>query len=140
MQRNSARDADEPAPGACADDRTNFLAMEEPREGIAAGAREFVDDHYLRSVNRDRRPWHIFSFSRRESREKFAAKFLRVEVRDLPAGVVALVNDDAVLIDLRGELFVKRDDAGEGGVRRTAKPGRATSIGWTKTAAKLRKP
>src|SRR6266851_526387 len=117
MQRNPARNADESTPRARANDGPNSLAMKEPRECIAAGARKFVDDHDLRSVNRHWRPRRVLAFARRESREKLTAELFRVEVRNLAARIVALVDDDAVLIELRGELLVERDDAGEGGVR-----------------------
>src|SRR5216684_7478818 len=117
MQRNPARNADESAPRARANDGPNFLAMKEPREGVASGARKFVDDHDLRSVNRDGRPRRVLAFARRERGEKLTAELFRVEVRNLAAGIVALVDDDAVLIELRSELLVERDDAGEGGVR-----------------------
>src|SRR5258708_20799104 len=117
MQRNSARDADESAPRARANDGSNFLAMKEPRERVAAGAGKFVDDHYLRPVNRDGWPRGVLAFARRERGEKLTAEFFGVEVRNLPAGIVALVDDDAVLIELRSELLVEGDDAGEGGVR-----------------------
>src|SRR5713101_2270421 len=117
MQRNPAKNADESAPSARANDWPDFLAVEKPRERIAAGARKFVDDHDLRSVNRDGRPRRVLAFARRERGEKLTAELFRVEVRNLAAGIVALVDDDAVLIELRGELLVERDDAGEGGVR-----------------------
>src|SRR5437016_1007333 len=91
--------------------------MEEPREGVAARAGEFVYDHDFWTVDRHRRPRSILAVARSERGEKFAAKFLRVEIRNLAAGIVALVHDDAVLIELRGELFVERDDAGETCVR-----------------------
>src|SRR5258708_28405439 len=117
MQRNPAKNADEPAPRPRARDGPNFLAMKEPREGVAAGARKFVDDHYLWSVDRHGRPRSVFPFARGESGEKLTAELFRVEIRNLPAGIVALVDDDAVLIELRSELLVERDDAGEGGVR-----------------------
>src|SRR5437016_10205532 len=91
--------------------------MEEPREGIAARTREFIDNHNLWSVNRHRRPGNLFSFAGGERGEQLALEFLGVKVRDLAARIVTLVDDDAVLVELRGELFVERDDAGEGGVR-----------------------
>src|SRR5882757_972267 len=117
MQRNSARNADESAPRARTNDGPNFLAMKEPREGVTTGTRKFVDDHYLRSVDRHGRPRRVLAFARRERGEKLTAELFRVEVRNLAAGIVALVDDDAVLIELRSELLVERDDAGEGGVR-----------------------
>src|SRR5712692_7913555 len=117
MQRNSARDADEPAPGARADDRPDFLPMEKPREGVAAGAGEFVDDHDLWTVDRHGRPRNVFSFARRERREEFAAQFLRIKIRNLPTRIVTFVNDDPVFVELCGELLVKSNDAGDGCVR-----------------------
>src|SRR5216683_5016837 len=91
--------------------------MEEPGEGVASGTRELVDDHDFWPINRHGRPRDIFSFAWSERREQLALEFLGVEVRDLAAGIVTLVDDDAVLVELRGELFVKCDDAREGGVR-----------------------
>src|SRR5258708_30320988 len=117
MLRNSARDADESAPRARANDGSNFLAMKEPGERVAAGAGKFVDDHYLRPVNRDGWPRGVLAFARRERGKKLTAELFGVEVRNLPAGIVALIDDDAVLIELRGELLVEGDDAGEGSVR-----------------------
>src|SRR5258708_3097504 len=117
MQRNPAKNADESAPRARAHDGPNFLAMKEPREGVASGARNLVDDHHLRPINRDGRPRSVLAFARRERGEKLTAELFRVEVRNLSAGIVALIDDDAVLIELRGELLVERDDAGEGSVR-----------------------
>src|ERR1700674_4050748 len=114
---NPAGDADETAPGARADDRADFLSMEEPGEGVAAGTRELVDDHNLWPVNRHRWPWDIFPFAWSERGEQLALEFLGVEIRNLAAGVVTLVDDDAVLVELRGELLVKSHDAGDGGVR-----------------------
>jgi len=59
-----------------ANDGPDFLAVEEPREGIAAGARKFVDDHDLRSVNRHWRPRRILAFAgaraERSSRRSFS--------------------------------------------------------------------
>src|SRR5260370_23829003 len=117
MQRNPARNADESAPRARAHDGPNFLAMKEPREGFASGARKFVDDHDLRSVNRNGRPGRVFAFGWGESGEKLTAELFRVEIRNLPAGIVAFIDDDAVLIELRSELLVEGDDAWEGRVR-----------------------
>src|SRR2546427_1538853 len=117
MQGNPARNANESAPGARANDWPDFLAVEEPRERIAAGTGEFVDDHYLWSVNGYWWPRSIFPFARGESREKFAAKLFRIEIRNLSTGIVAFIDDHAVLIELRGELLVERDDAREGRVR-----------------------
>ncbi len=117
MQRNSPRDAHESAPRARANNGSNFLAMKEPGERVAAGAGKFVDDHDLRPVNRDGWPRSVLAFARRERGEKLTAELFGVEVRNLPAGIVALIDDDAVLIELRGELLVEGDDAGEGSVR-----------------------
>src|SRR5216684_1945392 len=117
MQRNPPRDADESAPGARADDRPDFLPMEKPREGVAAGAGEFVDDHDLWTVDRHGWPRNVFSFSRRERREEFAAQFLRIKIRNLPTRIVTFVNDDPVFVELCGELLVKSNDAGDGCVR-----------------------
>src|SRR5258708_8902517 len=91
--------------------------MEEPREGVAAGTREFVDDPDLRSVDRHRWPRSVFAFARGDCGEKFAAKFFSVKIRNLSTGVVALIDDDAVFVELRGELLVERRDAGERRVR-----------------------
>src|SRR5260370_41316860 len=105
MQRNPARNADESAPRARANDGPNFLAMKEPRECIAAGSRKFVDDHYLWPVNRDGRPRRVLTFAWGKSGEKLTAELFRGEIRDLPPGIVALVDDAAVLIVLlRGTL------------------------------------
>src|SRR5216684_797286 len=117
MQGDSARDANQAAPGARADDGADFLTMEEPRESVAAGTGELVDDHYFWPVDRHGRPGDIFSFARGKGGEQFALEFFGVKIRNLPAGVVALVDNDAVLVELRGELLVERDDAGERGVR-----------------------
>ncbi len=91
--------------------------MKEPREGVASGARKFVDDHDLRSVNRHGRPRRVLAFAWGESGEKLTAELFRVEIRNLPAGIVAFIDDDAVLIELRSELLVEGDDAWEGRVR-----------------------
>src|SRR2546426_6207946 len=117
MQRNSPGNADKPAPRARTNDWPDFLAMKEPGEGVAARAGEFVDDHHLWSVNGYWWPRSIFPFARGESREKFAAKLFRIEIRNLSTGIVAFIDDHAVLIELRGELLVERDDAREGRVR-----------------------
>src|SRR6202007_1227664 len=113
VQRYSPRDADEAAPGARAYDGPNLLAMEKPWEGIASGTGEFVDDHNLRTINRHRRPWSVFAFARSECGEKLAAEFLGVEIGNLSAGIVTLIDDHAVLVELRGELLVERDDSGK---------------------------
>src|SRR5258708_36664816 len=117
VQRNPTGDADEPAPGARAHDGPDLLPMEEPGEGAAPRAGELVDDHDLGTVNRHGRPRDIFPLAWGERGEEFAAEFLRVKVRNLPAGIVAFIDDDAVLIELRGELLVEGDDTGEGCVR-----------------------
>src|SRR2546425_7500156 len=117
MQRNSPGNADKPAPGARTNDWLDFLAMKEPGEGVAARAGEFVDDHHLWSVNRHGWPGGVLAFAWGESGEELTAKLFRIKIRNLPAGIVTLVDNDAVLIELRGELLVERDDAGEGRVR-----------------------
>src|SRR5437867_12897977 len=114
MQGNPARNANESAPGARANDWPDFLAVEEPRERIAAGPGEFVDDHHLWSVNRHGWPGGVLAFAWGESGEELTAKLFRIKIRNLPAGIVTLVDNDAVLIELRGELLVERDDAREG--------------------------
>src|SRR5437899_6833620 len=101
--------------------------MEEPRESVAAGTGKLIDDHYFWPVDRHGRPGDVFPLARCKRGKKFAAEFLGIEVRNLAAGVVTLVNDDAVLIELRGELLVERDDAGEGGVRHVHVADAATS-------------
>src|SRR5216684_5783530 len=93
VQRDTAEDAHESAPGARADDRPDFLPVEEPREGVAAGAGEFIDDHDLWTVDRHGRPRNVFSFARRKRREEFAAQFLRIKIRNLPTRIVTFVND-----------------------------------------------
>src|SRR5204862_7588252 len=91
--------------------------MEEPGEGVTAGTRELVDDHDFWPINRHGRPREIFPFAWSERREQLALEFLGVKIRDLAAGVVTLVDDDAVFVELRGELFVKGHDGWEGRVR-----------------------
>src|SRR5258707_14371273 len=109
MQRNSARNADESAPRARANYGPDFLTMKEPREGVASGARKFVDDHDLRSVNRHGRPRRVLAFAWGESGVKLTAELFCVEIRNLPAGIVAFIVDDADLLELRGELHVEDD-------------------------------
>src|SRR5260370_38357288 len=46
-----------------------------------------------------------------KEREQLTLEFFGVEVRDLAAGVVALVYDHAVFTELRVELFFELDDA-----------------------------
>src|SRR2546425_9479860 len=122
MQRNSPGNADKPAPGARTNDWLDFLAMKEPGEGVAARAGEFVDDHHLWSVNRHGWPGGVLAFAWGESGEELTAKLFRIKIRNLSAGIVTLVDNDAVLIELRGELLVERDDAGERGIRHVHVP------------------
>src|SRR5260370_13716920 len=100
MQRNPARNADESAPRARANDGPNFLAMKEPRECIAAGSRKFVDDHYLWPVNRDGRPRRVLTFAWGKRGEKLTAELFRLVGRDLPAGIVSSVVRDAFLFHM----------------------------------------
>src|SRR5258708_27798638 len=94
-----------------------FLAAEKRREGIAAGAGELIGHHNFGAEDSDGRPANVFAFARSEDGEELALEFFGVEVGDLAAGIVALVDDDAVLVELGGELFVEGDDSGDGGVR-----------------------
>src|SRR6185369_16566507 len=71
-QRLNVPDADQATPGARAHDRADFLATEEPREGVTAGAREFVDDHDFWAINRDRRPGNVLGVARCDERKKLA--------------------------------------------------------------------
>jgi hypothetical protein len=50
-QRVNLQVADQSAPGARTDDRTELRFAEHPRQQVAAGAGAFVDDHHLRSVD-----------------------------------------------------------------------------------------
>ncbi len=115
-QGNATGDADEAAPRARAYDGPDFFAMEKPWESIAARAGEFVDEHHLRAVDGDRGPANVVAFAGREDGQELALEFFRVEVGDLAAGVAALVDDDAVFVELGAELFIEGDDARDGGV------------------------
>src|SRR5882724_679579 len=117
VQRLDIVDADEAAPGARADDRADFFAAEKPRETITAGTGKFVDDHDFGAVNRGRRPGDVFGVATGDIAKKDAAKFFREEVGNIAAAVVALVDDDAVFVELRVEGLVELDDAGDAGVR-----------------------
>src|SRR5260370_21090984 len=90
--------------------------MENPWESIAAGAGEFIDDHQRGAVDGDWGPANVVAFAGSEDSKELALEFFRVEVGDLAAGVAALVDDDAVFVELAGELFIEGDDAGDGGV------------------------
>src|SRR3989442_9435727 len=122
MQGNPARNANESAPGARTNDWPDFLAMKEPGEGVAARAGEVVDDQHLWSVNRHGWTGGALAFAWGESGEQLTAKFFRIKIRNLPTGIVTLVDNDAVLIELRGELLVERDNAGERGIRHVHVP------------------
>src|SRR5439155_12038852 len=115
-ERNTARDADKPSPSARAHDGANLLAMKEPRKSIATRTGQLVYDHHFWSVNGHRGPRNVFPFARGNDREQLALELLRVEVGNLAAGVAAFINDEPVLVQLSGELFVEGDDAGKGGV------------------------
>src|SRR6267142_851553 len=116
-QRNCASNADQAAPGASANNRPNFLAAKKPRESVATGSGEFIGDHHFRTVDGDRGPANRLSFSRGENGKKLALKFFGVEVGNLTAGVGAFIDNDAILVELAGQLFIKSDDAGNTGVR-----------------------
>src|ERR1700730_941330 len=115
-QGNAAGYADEAAPSTRADDGADFFAMEKPGERVTARAGEFIDDHYLGTVDGDGGPADVGSFARCQNGEELALEFFRIEVGDLTAGIGALIDDDAVFIELADELFVEGDDAGNGSV------------------------
>src|SRR5579875_564226 len=50
-QSGITRNADQPAPGALANQRTEFRIAEIPRHRVAARTREFIDEHHFGSEN-----------------------------------------------------------------------------------------
>ena len=110
-----AADADETAPGARADERTDPGLLEVRGEGIAAGTAPAVDQHHLRPAVRDRRPLPALAVAHGPVRQDRAVQQLDEAVGDLAAAVPALVDDQPVLLPLPHELpheLVLRVDAG----------------------------
>src|SRR5438445_6273807 len=104
-QRLHIADAHQAAPGARADDRADFLFAEEPREGISARTGQFVDQHDLRPEDTLRRPGKVLRIARSDIGQELPLELLGEKVRNVAAAVVALIDDDAVLIELRVERF-----------------------------------
>ena len=46
-QDGDGADADQAAPGALADQRAELVVLEQPGQGVAAGAGDLVGDHHL---------------------------------------------------------------------------------------------
>ena len=103
-QAGVAGEADQAAPGARADQLAHFRVAEEPREAVAAGAGEAVDQHALRSLMGDRWPGPVGAVAPRLVVGDRAIEQLDEAVRDLPAAVPALVDDQRLLAHLADEL------------------------------------
>src|SRR6185312_10557055 len=115
-QLRIATDANEPAPGALAHQRADVVHLEVPRQRIAARAGELIDDHDLGPENRLRRHHRHATPAGHVDAHGPLLQLLDDIVRDQAAVVVALIDDDALLVDLGEEVAVEIGEAAPGGV------------------------
>src|SRR5262249_47614038 len=102
--------ADQSAPSACSDKRTNLAESKHIRQCIAARSCRLIDDHHLWTIDTSdrRRAWS--PVTQREVSHEFSIEFVDDVIRHHAALVVALVNYRAFLVLLRvvvaGEIRV----------------------------------
>ena len=101
QQRRIAINAHQSAPGARADQRSNLVLLEHPRQRIATRPGHFVDDHRFRTVDLRQRRAERFAFPRNRAVSQRALQHVDDIVRHFAAMVVALVDDRASLANLR---------------------------------------
>ena len=110
-------DADQPAPGAPAQQLANAGAAEGVRQVVTAGARVLVDHHQLGPLHLTGRGVVDQPVAVGPARKVFAAQHLDDVVGGLAATVRALVDDQRLFVHLREEHAVEVGVAGVGGVR-----------------------
>src|SRR6202034_1351464 len=116
-QHGRTTDADQTTPGAHADERADFRLAEKPGHGVTARTGELIDDHHLRTVDRHRRIEHVLTFARGDHVHRLAAKIVDDVVGELAAVIEALIENGALLANLREEVAVEIRIAAPGGVR-----------------------
>ncbi len=107
LERRRSADADEATPRPHADERPELLLTEIPRQRVAARPGELVDQHHLRAVDRERRIEKRFAVARLYDRERLTLEIVDDVVGDLAAVIETLVEDDALLSDLREEIAIE---------------------------------
>src|SRR5262249_18165590 len=104
--------ADQSAPSACSDKRTNLAESKHIRQCITARPGRFVDDHHLWTIDtRDgRRAWR--PITQRKVSHEFSIEFVDDVIRHHATLVVTLIDYRAFLVLLRvvvaGEIRVTR--------------------------------
>ena len=97
------------APGALSDQLADAGAMEIPRHGIAARAREFIDDHHLGSKDGALRLRFVGAVARGYKAHQRALQILDDIGGQRAAAVEAFVDDGRLLADLSEEISVEID-------------------------------
>src|SRR5882724_11575262 len=106
-QHREAEYADQPAPGALADELAQAKLAPHPGQEIAARSGGLVDQHYLGTLNGSRRRFEIRAVTHSPIRRQRTAKNVDVVVGRLTAAVETLVYDDRFLVGLRVEVALE---------------------------------
>src|SRR5580658_8998014 len=115
-QAGVAADADEAAPGAFSDELAEAHVTEIPGQRVAAGAGKFIGDHHFGPVDSAERRGVIGAFARGPVIPNFPLHVLDDVISSLASGVEALVNDGALLAELREIVAIEIGEAARAGV------------------------
>src|SRR5207245_206134 len=99
--------ANQPAPSALADERTDLGPAEIPGHGVAAGASKLVDDHHFRPEDRAERRGEVRAFARRPVIHERPTQIINDVIRGLAAAVEALIDDRSFFANLSEVVAVE---------------------------------